>query len=119
MTMERTTRSDLAWWWDFAASREWTFAKTYAHTAPHDYIVEDRTEGVSHSDMVRASRVIHTFGVPGKYYGHTKIYLTRPEGQFRWWTEDALLEWTTLVNARLHSELGYRTPVDIEANYYD
>ena len=35
--------------------------------------------------MVRASRVIATFGSPGKYYSMTKIYLVSPDGQFRWW----------------------------------
>lgn len=94
----RTTEDDLAWWLDFATSREWTFAKTYAATAPHDYIVQDRSPGVSHDDVVRAAHVIHTFGVPGKYYGLTKIYLTSPDGRLRWWTEDADLNKTTLVN---------------------
>lgn len=98
MLPKHITRTDLEWWWDFAAAREWTFAKTYATSAPHHYIVQDRTPGVTHGEMVRASRVIHTFGVPGKYYGQTKIYLTSPDGQLRWWTEDASLEGTTLVN---------------------
>lgn len=98
MQIEPITGVDLAWWWEFAAAREWTFAKTYAISAPHDYIVQDRTPGVTHADMVRAARVIHTYGVPGKYYGQTKIYLTSPDGQLRWWTEDASLEATTLVN---------------------
>lgn len=94
----RTTENDLAWWLDFADSREWTFAMTYAATAPHDYIVQDRSPGVSHDDVVRAAHVIHTFGVPGKYYGLTKIYLTSPDGRIRWWTEDSDLSKTTLVN---------------------
>lgn len=98
MLIEPITGVDLAWWWEFAAAREWTFAKTYAKSAPHDYILQDRTPGVTHEDMVRAARVIHTFGAPGKYYGQTKIYLTSPDGKLRWWTEDASLEATTLVN---------------------
>jgi len=98
MALERITSGDLEWWLDFAAGRQWTFAKTYAATAPHDYIVQERAPGVTHEDMVRAARVIHTFGVPGKYYGHTKIYLTSPDGRLRWWTEDSDLTQTTLVN---------------------
>ena len=92
------TRADLEWWFDFASSREWTFARTYAQTAPHHYVVQDRTPNVNHEDMVRAARVIHTFGQPGKYYSVTKIYLLSPDGQFRWWTEDDHFTDTTLVN---------------------
>jgi hypothetical protein len=66
MTENRITKQDLDWWMAFAASREWTFAKTYAETAPHHYVVEGRTPGVTHEDMVRAARVIHTFGQPDR-----------------------------------------------------
>lgn len=98
MTEGRITKSDLDWWLEFAAAREWTFARTYAETAPHHYIVEGRTPGVTHDDMVRAARVIHTFGSPGKYYSLTKIYLVSPDGRYRWWTEDNHFTDTTLVN---------------------
>ena len=56
------TRDDLNWWLELAPTLDWTFAKTYAETAPHDYVVEGRTDGITHDDMVRAARVIHTFG---------------------------------------------------------
>lgn len=95
---ERVTKTDLAWWLAFAGSREWTFAKTYADTAPHHYIVEARTPQVTHEDMVRAAQVIHTFGTPGKYYSLTKIYLVSPDGDYRWWTEADDFADTTLVN---------------------
>lgn len=106
MANGRITRDDLAWWLEFATTREWTFAKTYAETAPHHYVVENRTPGVTHEDMVRAARVIHTFGQPGKYYSLTKIYLVSPDGRFRWWTEDNHFTDTTLVN-RATTELFY------------
>ncbi len=98
MTEGRIARKDLDWWLKFAATLEWTFAKTYADTAPHHYVVEGRTPGLTHDDMVRAARVIRTFGSPGKYYSLTKIYLVSPDGQFRWWTEDKHFTDTTLVN---------------------
>jgi SAM-dependent methyltransferase len=106
MTEGRVTRDDLAWWLEFAASREWTFAKTYAATAPHHYVVQGRTPGVTHDDMVRAARVIATYGSPGKYYSLTKIYLVSPDGQFRWWTEDKNFTDATLVN-RATTDLFY------------
>jgi len=106
LTQGRITKADLDWWLEFAATREWTFAKTYAQTAPHHYVVQDRTAGVAHEDMVHAARVIHTFGTPGKYYSLTKIYLHSPDGQHRWWTEDDVFTATTLVN-RATTELLY------------
>ena len=106
MTEIRVTEQDLDWWTEFAATRDWTFAKTYATTAPHHYVVAGRTPGVSHDDLVRAARVIHTFGCPGKYYAVTKIYLVSPDGCYRWWTEDDDFTDTNLVN-RATTELFY------------
>ena len=98
MTQIRVTQHDLEWWFEFAATHEWTFAKTYAQSAPHDYMVYGRTPDVSHADLVRAAHVIHTFGRPGKYYSVTKIYLESADGRHRWWTEDDDLADTNLVN---------------------
>jgi hypothetical protein len=106
MTEGRITRNDLGWWLELAAAREWTFAKTYADTAPHHYVVEGRTPDVTHDDVVRAARVIHTFGTPGKYYSLTKIYLVSPDGRYRWWTEDHHFTDATLVN-RATTERSY------------
>ena len=65
MTQGRITQEDLDWWLEFASTREWTFATTYATTAPHDYIVQGRTPGVTNDDVVQAARVICTCGQPG------------------------------------------------------
>ena len=130
MTQDLITQADLEWWLSRAAELEWTFAKTYAETAPHHYVVENRTPGVTHEDMVRAARVIHTFGQPGKYYSLTKIYLVSPDGKYRWWTEDRHFTDTTLVN-RATTELfygiqnaqatisGIETPFDGVATWWD
>ena len=98
MAIVKVTEADLAWWLEFAQTRSWTFAKTYADTAPHDYIVQDRTPGVTHEDVVRAARVIATFGIPGKFYSTTKLYLMSPDGRHRWWCEDRHFTDATLVN---------------------
>lgn len=130
MTQDRITQADLEWWLSRAAALEWTYAKTYAEIAPHHYVVENRTPGVTHEDMVRAARVIHTFGQPGKYYSLTKIYLVSADGRYRWWTEDRLFTDTTLVN-RATTELfygvqnalptssGIDTPFDQIATWWD
>ena len=60
-----TTEDDLEWWLDLAARVEWTWAKTYADSAPHSYVVLERTAGCP-DDYVRAGRVIHTFGRAGE-----------------------------------------------------
>jgi len=92
------TEDDLKWWLETAAQQEWIWAKTYADTAPHSYIVEGRTPSLDHDDYVRAGRVIHTFGRPAKFYGMTSIYLTSPDGRLKWWTMDADVRDTGLIN---------------------
>ena len=130
MTGSRITQADLDWWLELAATREWTFAKSYAESAPHHYVVQDRTPGVTHDDMERAARVIQTFGSPGKYYSLTKIYLVSPDGQYRWWTEDKHFTDATLVNrattARCYgiqnaptTVSGIETPYDEVATTWD
>lgn len=96
MTQDRITTDDLGWWVRKAATLEWTYAKTYADTAPHHYVVLDKTEGMSADDFVRAGRVIHTFGRPMKFYDSTDIYLESPS--HRWWTMDRDVRETTLIN---------------------
>lgn len=124
------SRSDLDWWLDFAATHEWTFARTYAETAPHDYIVAGRTPRMTLDDAVRAARVIHTFGSPGKYYSQTKIYLVSPDARYRWWTEDRHFDDATLVNRATTDRLygiqnaqttasGCVTPFDGLATFWD
>lgn len=70
-----TNDADLRWWLDLAPTLKWTFATTYAQSAPHWYVVEGRTPGLTHDDFVRAGRVIRTFGEPGKFYSMTNVYL--------------------------------------------
>src|SRR5688572_22537086 len=92
------TRDDLHWWLRTAPRLEWIWAKTYALTAPHQYVVEGRTAGLTTDEYVRAGRVIHTFGRPAKFYGMTSIYLTSPDGRLKWWTMDRDVADTNLIN---------------------
>lgn len=124
------TRKDLNWWLETAAQAEWIWARTYAETAPHSYIVEGRTKGLAHEDFVRAGRVIHTFGQPAKFYGTTSIYLTSPAGRLKWWTMNADVRNTGLINQATTERLygvqnapitasGVETPYDGVATWYD
>jgi len=91
-----TTRTDLEWWLDLAPTLTWTYAKSMPY-CPHQYIVESRSP-LTREDFVRAGRVIRTFGQPGKFYKHTSIYLTSPDGEWKWWTMDPFMDDTNLVN---------------------
>ena len=124
------TQDDSNWWLETAVQQEWIWAKTYADTAPHSYIVEGRSPSLEHDDYVRAGRVIHTFGRPAKFYGMTSIYLASPDGRLKWWTMDADVRDTGLINQatteRLYgvqnaptTESGIETQYDAVASSYD
>lgn len=70
-----TTPHDLEWWLTLAPTLEWTWAKTYADSAPHWYVVEGKTPGMTREDFIRAGRVIRTYGEPGRFYSMTNLYL--------------------------------------------
>jgi 2-polyprenyl-3-methyl-5-hydroxy-6-metoxy-1,4-benzoquinol methylase len=124
------TVEDLRWWLTLAGDVEWTFARTYAESAPHSYVVLDRTAGMTRDDFVRAAHVIHTFGHPAKFYSMTSIYLTSPDGRLKWWTMDEDLSGTNLINQATTERLygvqnapstvsGIGTPYDEVATRYD
>ena len=130
MEQPMVTEGDLHWWLTLAGDVEWTFARTYAETAPHSYVVLNRTPGMSRDDFVRAAHVIHTFGQPAKFYSMTSIYLTSPDGRLKWWTMDKDLSDTSLINQATTERLygvqnapstvsGMRTPYDEIATRYD
>lgn len=83
--VRRPALSDLRCWLDLAPRLEWIFAKTYAETAPHSYVVLGRSPGLTREDYVRAGRVIRTYGEPGKYYRSTNLYLYSEDRQFKYW----------------------------------
>ena len=92
------TRDDLDWWHKTTARLQWIWAKTYAETAPHHYVVEGRNADINRDGFVRAGRVIQTFGRPAKFYGMTNLYLHSPDGRLKWWTMDVDPAGTTLIN---------------------
>jgi hypothetical protein len=78
-------QADLDWWLALAPTLTWTWAKTYAATAPHWYIVEGRTPNVERDDYLRAGRVIRTFGEPGRYWSMTNLYLYSRDRRLKMW----------------------------------
>lgn len=80
-----SSAADLAWWLALAPTLEWTWAKTYAESAPHWYIVLGRTPGLTRDDFIRAGRVIRTYGKPGKFYSMTNLYLLTDDRRLKMW----------------------------------
>lgn len=78
------TMADLNWWLDLETELDWQFATTYAEGAPHEYVLADKTPGITAADTARAAHVIRTFGEPMKFYNSTRIYLTTPQGWKHW-----------------------------------
>ena len=85
----------------FVAQQEWTFAKTYAHTWPHEYIVRER---VDERLFVRLVRHIRTHGYEGSFYSKRITYLE--EDGMVYWTMGAPVDETTIMN-RCRNEQSY------------
>lgn len=68
-------------------SQKWTFAKTYAMFAPHEYIVRSKVSDKEAFD--KAVHYIQQYGMRMFYYKHERKYLFAG-GQFYWalWNED-------------------------------
>ena len=77
----------------FVESTKWTFAKTYAATWPHEYVV--RTP--QNAPMILAlARHIFERGIDGRFYSQVRKY--HHEGGKVYWTMDDTPEATGLVN---------------------
>lgn len=77
----------------FIDSAKWVFAKTYAATWPHEYIV--RTP--ENAEMILAlARHIFEHGIDGRFYSQIRKY--HHEGGKVYWFMDPTPEATNLVN---------------------
>jgi len=77
----------------FINKSKWTFAKTYAATWPHEYIVKDR---VDENLFVKMVEHIRRFGREGPFYKQKYIYFE--EDGWVYWTMGAPIEETTIIN---------------------
>jgi hypothetical protein len=81
---------------DFVSKFKWTFAKTYATTAPHEYIVL-RKVGLEHkADFINAAQFIRDAGFRAFYYKSKRFYYSL--GDFYYWTMDEAVKDTDLIN---------------------
>lgn len=77
----------------FVTDQKWTFAKTFALTWPHEYIVRDR---VDEDTFIQLARHIRTYGYEGQFYSKPITYFD--EDGMVYWTMGAPIEETTIVN---------------------
>ena len=77
----------------FVESTHWTFAKTYAATWPHEYVVRtpENADGV-----LALARHIFEHGIDGRFYSQVRKY--HHEGGKVYWTMDSTAESTGLIN---------------------
>lgn len=77
----------------FVEREQWTFAKTYAETWPHEYLVRDRVdEGL----FVQLVRHIREHGYQGYFYRKPITYFD--EDGMTYWTMGAPIDETTIIN---------------------
>ena len=78
----------------------WTFAKTYAETAPHEYVALNKVGGHNKEAFVKAAQFIRDNGFRAMYYTRDGFYYSLEEHYY--WTMDENIADTNLVNrARL------------------
>lgn len=80
---------------EYFDSQRWTFAKTYAMFAPHEYIVRNKVADKEMFD--RAFDYIEENGMRMFYYQHEKTYLF-VGGWFYWAGRDSVDDPTAIIN---------------------
>lgn len=86
---------DLHEFRDIVRNEAWTFAKTYAKTAPHEYVVKGKTK-VSEQKFKEIVQFIRTQGFPAYWYRECHIYLA-VDGKY-YWTMGNPVDETTIIN---------------------
>lgn len=81
---------------EFVNRFKWTFAKTYAKTAPHEYLVLKEIDWKYEKTFKDVAKFINKEGLPSKFWGKTYIYYFL-DG-YKYWTMDEVIEETDLIN---------------------
>lgn len=77
----------------FVESTAWTFAKSYANTWPHEYVVKTSQNATM---LLALARHIFAHGVDGRFYSQIRKY--HHEGGKVYWSMDDTPEETDLIN---------------------
>ena len=81
---------------EFVSRFGWTFAKTYAATAPHEYIALNRVGFKHKSDFINVARFIRDAGFKAYYYRSERFYYVLDH--YYYWTMSENVENTGLIN---------------------
>ena len=81
---------------EFFDRQSWTFAKTYADRAPHEYIVRGRHEGTD-AEFMDAVRYIQDAGITMYFWNHPNKYIFL-DGRQYWVMQDGEDDPTTIIN---------------------
>jgi len=81
---------------DFVSRYAWTFAKTYADFAPHEYYVKDKLDEKGQEDFVWFVEFIRDYGFECKFAGKTHTYYEL-DGYYYWTMGDPIEE-TIILN---------------------
>ena len=80
---------------EFFERQNWTFAKTYAEKAPHEYIIRSKIAG-NDSEFIEAVQYIRDNGIKASFWKKEHIYLYL-DGMF-YWTMGAPIDETIVIN---------------------
>lgn len=112
--MPQIPRSERFWLSNYFDTREWKFARTYAKTSPHSYILRENCDP---DDFERAIKLIRKYGVPENFY--SKIYIYFYLGNQKYWTMGDPIPETTLINRANANTFYGRRMLLPKANDYD
>lgn len=78
---------------DFVSTARWRFARTYAATWPHEYVVQTPENAAA---LLALARHIFEHGVEGRFYSQVRKY-HHEAGKVYWFMDDSP-EAATLIN---------------------
>ncbi|MBD3413290.1 MAG: hypothetical protein GF421_02530 [Candidatus Aminicenantes bacterium] len=90
---------------EFIDSVDWIFAKTYASTWPHHYIVR---ENVDKNLFIKLVKHIREHGYEGRFY-HKKITYFEEDGMVYWTMGDPVKETIIINRCPKESTYEYRS----------
>ncbi len=70
----------------FVDSSKWIFARTYAKTAPHEYLIYDNLDAGNQKEYLWVLELINKNGVEGKFYQTVFKYFYF--GEYKYWLCD-------------------------------
>ena len=81
---------------EFIRRVPWIFAKTYAHTAPHEYTALRLTGEACREEFIRIAKFIRSKGFKAYYASRPGYYYVLDD--YYYWTMDENVEDTDLIN---------------------